>query len=105
VKAYKILTLIGSILGLILAVGALGMVEFLIMGYGLKTDYQFVGLAISTIIVYIVALCVALGTRNTRYGILVVPSLKGIIMKNTFDVLSLCFCPFTTLCNDIFVIL
>ena len=46
-KSYKILTLIGSVLGLIITLGALGEVEFLIIGFGLKTDYKFVGLAIS----------------------------------------------------------
>ena len=66
-KSYKILTLIGSVLGLIITLGALGEVEFLIIGFGLKTDYKFVGLAISAIIVYIVALGVAFGTRNTKF--------------------------------------
>ena len=66
-KSYKILTLIGSVLGLIITVGALGEVGFLIMGFGLNTDYQFVGLAISSSVVYIVALCVAFGIRNTKF--------------------------------------
>ena len=74
-KAYKLLTLIGSVLGLIITVGALGEVGFLIMGFGLDTDYQFVGLAISSSVVYIVALCVVFGIRNTRVsGIILIIS-------------------------------
>jgi hypothetical protein len=66
VKAYKILTLIGSVLGLIITVGAVGEVGYLIMGFGLKTDYQFLGLAISSSVFYIVSLCVVFGISNTR---------------------------------------
>ncbi|MGB8163451.1 MAG: hypothetical protein WCF14_00445, partial [Nitrososphaeraceae archaeon] len=66
-KSYKILTLIGSVLGLIITLGALGEVEFLIIGFGLKTDYKFVGLAISAIIVYIVALGVHLELETQSF--------------------------------------
>jgi hypothetical protein len=85
VKAYKILTLIGSVLGLIITVGALGMVGFLIMGFGLDTDYKFVGLAISAIIVYIIALCVAFGIRNTRVsGIILIISAVFVLLFSRF---------------------
>ena len=49
-----------------ITVGALGEIEFLIIGFGLKTDYKFVGLAISAIIVYIVALGVAFGNEKHK---------------------------------------
>lgn len=71
-KAYKILTLIGSVLGLIITVGALGEVGYLIMGFGLDTDYQFVGLAISSSVFYIVALYVVFGISNTISGIILI---------------------------------
>ena len=84
-KAYKILTLIGSVLGLIITVGALGEVEFLIIGFGLKTDYKFVGLAISSSIVYIVALCVVFGIRNTRFcGIVLIISAVSVLILSRF---------------------
>ena len=37
----------------------------------LNTDYQFVGLAISSSVVYIVALCAVFGNRNTRVSAII----------------------------------
>jgi hypothetical protein len=90
VKAYKILTLIGSVLGLIITVGALGMVGFLIMGFGLDTDYQFVGLAISSSVFYIVALCVIFGIRNTRVSgiILIISAVFVLIISRFYGILG-----------------
>ena len=90
VKAYKILTLIGSVLGLIITVGALGEVGFLIMGFGLDTDYQFVGLAISSSVVYIVALCVVFGIRNTRISgiILIISAVFVLIFSRFYGILG-----------------
>ena len=89
-KSYKILALIGSILGLIITVGALGEVEFLIIGFGLKTDYKFVGLAISAIIVYIVALGVAFGTRNTKVCgiVLIISGVLVLILSRFYGILG-----------------
>ena len=85
-KAYKILALIGSILGLIITVGALGEVEFLIIGFGLDTDYRFVGLAISSSVVYIVALCVVFGTRNTKVCgiVLIISGVLGTVREENY---------------------
>jgi len=90
VKAYKILTLIGSVLGLIITVGALGEVGFLIMGFGLDTDYQFVGLAISSSVVYIVALCVVFGNRNTRVSgiILIITAVLILLFSRVYGILG-----------------
>ena len=89
-KAYKILTLIGSVLGLIITVGALGEVEFLIIGFGLKTDYKFVGLAISSSVVYIVALCAVFGIRNTRVSgiILIITAVLVFLFSRFYGILG-----------------
>ena len=90
VKSYKILTLIGSVLGLIITVGALGEVGFLIMGFGLDTDYQFVVLAISSSVVYIVALCVVFGIRKTRVSgiILIITAVLVLLFSRFYGILG-----------------
>ena len=82
--------MIGSVLGLIITLGALGEVEFLIIGFGLKTDYKFVGLAISAIIVYIVALGVAFGTRNTKVCgiVLIISGVLVLILSRFYGILG-----------------
>ena len=89
-KAYKILTLIGSVLGLIITVGALGEVGYLIMGFGLDTDYQFVGLAISSSAFYFVALCVVFGIRNTRVSgiILIIVAVLVLLFSRVYGILG-----------------
>jgi hypothetical protein len=90
VKGYKILTLIGSILGLIITISALVMVGFLINEFKLNTDYQFIGLAISSSILYIVALCVAFGTRNTRVSgiILIILAVLVLVLSRFYGILG-----------------
>lgn len=89
-KAYKILTLIGSILGLIITVGALAMVEFLIVGFGLHTDSQFVGLAISASIVYVIALFVAFGIKNKMFCgiVLIISAVLVLILSRFYGILG-----------------
>jgi hypothetical protein len=84
-KSYKILALIGSILGLIITIGALGIVGVLTIGFRLNTDYQFVGLVISAIIVYIIALCVAFGIKNSKAsGIVLIISAVLVLLFSSF---------------------
>ena len=63
---------------------------FLIMGFGLDTDYQFVGLAISSSVVYIVALCVVFGIRNTRVSgiILIISAVFVLIFSRFYGILG-----------------
>lgn len=68
-EAYKILTLIGSILGLLITIGALGIVGILTMGFQINANYEFFGIMISAIIVYIIALCVTFGVNRLPVGI------------------------------------
>lgn len=92
-KSYKILTLIGSILGLIITVGALGEVGYLIMGFGLDTDYQFIGLAISSSVCYIVALCGVFGISNTRVSgiILIITAVLVLLFSRFYGILGWIF--------------
>lgn len=84
-EAYKILTLIGSILGLLITVGALGLVGILSMGFRINANYEFLGIMISAIIVYIIALCVTFGVRSTKaIGITLVVSAILILLLSSF---------------------
>ena len=60
------------------------------MGFGLDTDYQFVGLAISSSVVYIVALCVVFGIRNTRVSgiILIINAVPCILFSRFYGILG-----------------
>lgn len=84
-EAYKILTLIGSILGLLITVGALGIVGLLSMGFQINPNYEFFGIMISAIIVYIIALCVTFGVRRTKViGITLIVSAILILIFSSF---------------------
>jgi hypothetical protein len=60
------------------------------MGFGLNTDYQFVGLAISSSVVYIVALCVVFGIRNTRVSgiILIITAVLVLLFSRFYGILG-----------------
>ena len=56
----------------------------------LNTDYQFVGLAISSSVVYIVALCAVFGIRNTRVSgiILIISAVFVLIISRFYGILG-----------------
>ena len=84
-EAYKILTLIGAILGLLITVGALGLIGILSMGFQINPNYEFFGIMISAIIVYIIALCVTFGVRRTKViGITLIVSAILILIFSSF---------------------
>jgi hypothetical protein len=85
VEAYKILTLIGSILGLLITVGALGIVGLLTMGFQINANYQFFGIMIAAIIVYIIALSVTFAVKSTKaIGITLIVSAILILIFSSF---------------------
>ena len=85
VEAYKILTLIGSILGLLVTVGALGIVGLLSMGFQINPNYEFLGIMISAIIVYIISLCITFGVKSTKaIGITLIVSAILILIFSSF---------------------